>query len=71
MSLHNISPDTRLFIVQADDAGLLQSVNQSIIGAFERKVTHSVSIMAPCPFFDEIAANNIQLTSWKEIGENI
>jgi hypothetical protein len=55
MSLHNISPDTRLLIVQADDAGLSQSVNQSIISAFERKVIHSASIMVPCPFFDEIA----------------
>ncbi len=46
-----------LLIVHADDVGIAQSANAATIGAFERGVIDSASVMVPCPDFR-------QFTEW-------
>jgi len=48
--------DARLLLVHMDDIGVAHSVNQASIDAFETGRVPSGSIMAPCPWFPEIAA---------------
>ncbi|HSK64384.1 MAG TPA: polysaccharide deacetylase family protein [Pyrinomonadaceae bacterium] len=48
--------DAKLVIVHADDLGMSHSVNAATIKAFQSGLVNSGSIMAPCPWFPEIAA---------------
>jgi hypothetical protein len=50
------APDAKLLIVHADDLGVAHSVDAASIKAFETGLVNSGSIMAPCPWFAEIAA---------------
>jgi predicted glycoside hydrolase/deacetylase ChbG (UPF0249 family) len=49
------SPDTRLLIIHADDAGVSHSTNQAVTEAFKAGVINSTAIMVPCPWFPEMA----------------
>ncbi len=49
------SPNAKLLIVHADDAGVSHATNQAIFDAFEKKLITSTAIMVPCPWFPEIA----------------
>lgn len=42
-------PGARLLIVNADDFGMCQAVNEAIIGALEAGIVRSTSLMVPCP----------------------
>ena len=46
---------TRYLIVHADDGGLCRSVNRAIIDSLNNGTVTSTSLMAPTPYFDEIA----------------
>src|SRR5215467_9970689 len=48
--------DAKLIIVHADDLGMAHSVNAATTKAFETGLVNSGSIMAPCPWLNEIAA---------------
>jgi chitin disaccharide deacetylase len=48
-------PGTKLLIVHADDLGRTHSVNAAAITALEGGTINSASLMAPCPWFPEIA----------------
>ena len=47
--------NARLLMIHADDFGMLHSVNRAIITAFDHKWITSASILAPCPWFPEVA----------------
>jgi hypothetical protein len=47
--------DARLVIVHADDLGMTHSVNAASIKGLESGLVNSASIMAPCPWFAEMA----------------
>ena len=42
-------PDARLLIVNADDFGMCQAVNEAIVGTLEAGIVRSTSLMVPCP----------------------
>jgi len=42
--------DARLLIVNADDFGMCNSVNEAIFGALKQGVVRSTSLMVPCPW---------------------
>src|ERR1035438_3250516 len=46
----------RLLIINADDAGLTHSENLATLDAMRRGLVGSSTLMAPCPWFPEIAA---------------
>jgi predicted glycoside hydrolase/deacetylase ChbG (UPF0249 family) len=48
-------PGTKVIIVHADDLGETHSVNAAAIKALEGGRINSASLMAPCPWFPEIA----------------
>jgi chitin disaccharide deacetylase len=48
------SPDAKLLIIHADDAGVSHSTNQAVIAAFDSGRINSSAIMVPCPWFTEI-----------------
>lgn len=41
--------DARLLLVNADDFGMYQAINEGIVGAFREGIVRSTSLMAPCP----------------------
>jgi predicted glycoside hydrolase/deacetylase ChbG (UPF0249 family) len=43
-------PDARLLIINADDFGMCHSVNEAIIGALNKGVVRSTSLMVVCPW---------------------
>jgi predicted glycoside hydrolase/deacetylase ChbG (UPF0249 family) len=47
--------DTRLLIVNGDDAGMCHSANMATIAAMETGLMTSATILVPCPWFPEIA----------------
>src|SRR5579872_3052396 len=47
--------DAKLVIVHADDLGMTHSVNAASIKGLESGLVNSASIMAPCPWFPEMA----------------
>lgn len=47
--------NSRLLMIHADDFGMLHSVDRAIIAAFQHKWITSASILAPCPWFPEVA----------------
>ncbi len=48
-------PDTKLIIVHADDLGETHAVNAATIKALQAGTINSASLMAPCPWFPEMA----------------
>jgi predicted glycoside hydrolase/deacetylase ChbG (UPF0249 family) len=42
--------DARLLIVNADDFGMCNSVNEAIFGALEEGIARSTTLMVPCPW---------------------
>ncbi len=50
------APDARLLIVHADDIGEWHAVNEATTRALATGLVNSGSMMAPCPWFPEIAA---------------
>lgn len=46
----------RLLVIHADDLGMAHSVNRAIFEAFENHWITSASILAPCPWFPEVAS---------------
>jgi predicted glycoside hydrolase/deacetylase ChbG (UPF0249 family) len=49
------SRDAKLVMIHADDVGVTHSVNAATIAALGSGLVNSASIMAPCPWFAEIA----------------
>jgi len=47
--------DAKIIIVHADDVGVTHSVNAATVTALSTGLVNSASIMAPCPWFPEIA----------------
>lgn len=43
------APDARLLILNADDFGMYQAINEATLRAFEEGVIRSTTLMAPCP----------------------
>jgi hypothetical protein len=43
-------PDARLLIINADDFGMCNSINEAIIRTLHEGLVHSTSVMAPCPW---------------------
>jgi hypothetical protein len=48
-------PGTKLIIVHADDLGVTHAVNAAAMKAIEGGTINSASLMAPCPWFPEMA----------------
>lgn len=48
--------DTKLLIIHADDLAVAHSQNQASFKALENGPVNSASIMAPCPWLEEVAA---------------
>ena len=42
--------DARLLIINADDFGMCNSVNEAIFGALKNGIVHSTTLMVPCPW---------------------
>lgn len=42
--------DARLLILNADDFGMCNSVNEAIIGVLKAGLVRSTTVMAPCPW---------------------
>lgn len=56
-----LDENTRNLIVHADDGGLCRSVNRAIIDSLNAGIVTSTSLMAPTPYFEEIANQLSQL----------
>jgi predicted glycoside hydrolase/deacetylase ChbG (UPF0249 family) len=41
--------DARLLIINADDFGMCNSVNEAIFGVLKEGVARSTTLMVPCP----------------------
>lgn len=48
-SLLGYPNDARLLLVNADDFGMYQAINEGIVGAFREGIVRSTSLMVPCP----------------------
>lgn len=44
------SPDARLLILNADDFGMVQAINEAILRTFKEGVVRSTTLMVPCPW---------------------
>ncbi len=42
--------DARLLIINADDFGMCNSVNEAIIGVLKEGIVRSTTVMVPCPW---------------------
>ncbi|MBK8902557.1 MAG: polysaccharide deacetylase family protein [Anaerolineaceae bacterium] len=42
--------DARLLIINADDFGMCQAVNEAIVGTLQAGIVRSTTLMAPCPW---------------------
>ncbi len=42
--------DARLLIINADDFGMCNSINEAVIETLKQGVIHSTSLMVPCPW---------------------
>lgn len=49
-SLLGYPADARLLIINADDFGMCQSVNEAIIGVLQKGIVRSTTLMVPCPW---------------------
>jgi len=49
-SLLGYPDDARLLIINADDFGMCNAINQAILRAFKEGVVQSTSLMTPCPW---------------------
>lgn len=64
-------PDTaRLLIINADDFGMCHAENVATMDGLERGAFSSATIMAPCPWFDEVVAF-AQRTPTADLGVHI
>jgi predicted glycoside hydrolase/deacetylase ChbG (UPF0249 family) len=43
-------PDARLLILNADDFGMYQAINEATLGTLKEGVVRSTTLMAPCPW---------------------
>jgi hypothetical protein len=63
---HSFSQDEKLLLIRCDDIGMSHSVNLAAKELIDAGLIFSVSVMVPCPWFDEavsILKNNHQITT--------
>jgi predicted glycoside hydrolase/deacetylase ChbG (UPF0249 family) len=64
------TPETKVLLINADDAGLLHAQNLATIEALKSGLVGSATVMAPCPWFSELASL-AQLTPGLDFGVHL